>query len=314
MRGTVAITDYGWYDSLRRQSSLEEVNFWKPSATRTFQAEPFSPFLFKLRAPHNAICGFGFFARYARLPDWLAWECFGIGNGCTSLIEMRQSIAVIRDRIGYRGVPSTAEIGCILIVQPLFFPPEKWVTAPKDWPVRTQSDKKYDLAVGEGARVWQECLAVAAMLRTDAVQNAETIVAEPIGPRYGKPIMVTPRLGQGTFRIAVTEAYGKGCAVTDEHSLPVLEAAHIRPYAEGGPREVCNGLLLRADLHRLFDQGYITVTPELKIEVSRRLREDFANGRTYYPYHGHRLRCPPSAWDWPKREYLEWHSGNRYLG
>src|SRR5262245_24525660 len=114
-----------------------------------FQAEQFSPFLFKLRSPYNAICGFGFFARYSRLPDWLAWECFDIGNGCTSLVEMRQRIGAIRERIGYKSVSSAAEIGCILIVQPVFFPLEKWLPAPKDWPVRTQSDKKYDLTMGE---------------------------------------------------------------------------------------------------------------------------------------------------------------------
>ena len=84
MRGTIAITDYGWYDLLRNQQGLEEANFWKPPATRSFHADQFSPFIFKLRAPRNAICGFGFFARYSRLHVWLVWECFGFGNGCES--------------------------------------------------------------------------------------------------------------------------------------------------------------------------------------------------------------------------------------
>jgi len=46
VRGTIAITNYDWYDKLRAESPLDEVNFWKPSATRTFHAEPFTPFLF----------------------------------------------------------------------------------------------------------------------------------------------------------------------------------------------------------------------------------------------------------------------------
>jgi putative restriction endonuclease len=78
-------------------------------------------------------------------------------------------------------------------------------------------------------------------------------------PRYGKPLLVWPRIGQGVFRIAVTDAYGRACAVTGEHSLPALEAAHIRPYAAEGLHDVANGLLLRSDLHRLFDKGYVTV-------------------------------------------------------
>ncbi len=74
MRGTIAITDEGWYRFLAERPNVTELNFWTPSARRTFHASQFSPFLFKLRAPHNAICGFAYFAQFSRLPDWLAWE------------------------------------------------------------------------------------------------------------------------------------------------------------------------------------------------------------------------------------------------
>jgi putative restriction endonuclease len=310
MRGTIAITDYDWY---RRLSSepVEEVNFWKPSSTRAFYAEEFSPFIFKLRAPHNAICGFGFFARYSRLPDWLAWETFGVGNGCASLEEMRTRIYGIRQRIRFRGL-APSEIGCILIVNPVFFPPERWVAPPKDWPPRTQAEKKYDISEGEGARVWADCLASVAV-PTDAKVN-DRVQRSPASQRYGEPVLVVPRLGQGTFRIGVTDAYARGCAVTGEHSLPALDAAHIKPYRMDGPHEIANGLLLRADLHRLFDKGYITITPNLKIEVSERLRQDFANGHSYYPWHGREISCPANRREWPEETYLQWHNENVYLG
>jgi putative restriction endonuclease len=93
------VTDFGWYSRLRSLPGLEEVNFWKPSAQRPFAAPEFSPFFFKLKSPHEAICGFGYFARYSSLPDWLAWESFGLGNGVASLVELRQRIATIRERI-----------------------------------------------------------------------------------------------------------------------------------------------------------------------------------------------------------------------
>src|SRR6266852_2796279 len=102
MRSTIAITDQGWYERLRALRDLEEVNFWKPSATRRFQAAQFSPFLFKLRAPHHAICGFAFFACYSILPDWLAWESFREGNGTATFKELQERIATIRDRISFR--------------------------------------------------------------------------------------------------------------------------------------------------------------------------------------------------------------------
>lgn len=101
--------------------------------------------------------------------------------------------------------------------------------------------------------------------------------------------------------------------VTEEHSLPALEAAHIKPYGESGPHEVFNGLLLRSDVHRLFDRGYITVTPDYRIEVSRRLREELENGRSYYPFHGRRLHhLPLNPADQPSKEFLVWHNENIY--
>lgn len=310
MVGTIAVTDFGWYSHLRSRPGLEEVNFWKPSANRAYSVPEYSPFMFKLKAPHNAVCGFGFFARYVSLPDWLAWETFGPGNGCESLSEMRQRIGAIRERIGFTG-PASSPIGCVLLVRPTFFPEADWIRQPTDWPSRTVSDKRYDLAVGEGARVWSECLERAGSALSSLATPG---VAEPSLPtaRYGSPRLVQPRLGQGTFRIAVMDAYGWRCSVTGEHSLPALEAAHIRAYGDDGPHDVRNGLLFRADFHRLFDKGYLTVADDLRLEVSPRLREEFDNGHSYYPFHGKPLRLPQREELRPLSEYLAWHREHRY--
>jgi len=99
--------------------------------------------------------------------------------------------------------------------------------------------------------------------------------------------------------------------VTGEHSLPALEAAHIKLYGDSGPHAVSNGLLLRSDLHRLFDRGYITVTTDFRIKVSPRLKEEYKNGRSYYPFDGHLLdHLPPVPADHPSRDYLIWHNEN----
>lgn len=310
MIGTIAVTDSGWYEYLSQQS-LEEVNFWTPSDRRRFNAPEFSPFLFKLKAPHNAICGFAYFAQWSSLPDWLAWECFGRGNGCETLAEMRARIAGIRERIRYEPT-SAANIGCILLVQPHFFTPDQWIPQPTDWHPRTVTSKGYDLSVGEGRRVWEACLD---RIRGRAwTETGELAVVRTNRTRYGSPIEVRPRLGQGTFRVAVTDAYGRACAVTQEHSLPALEAAHIRSFSNEGPHEVANGLLLRADLHRLFDRGYVTVGPDRRLEVSQRLREDFSNGRSYYPLQGTLLRSPDASTHEPDLNHLRWHNDHVYLG
>jgi len=63
VRGYVATTDQDWFTFLSGRQPLEEVNFWQPSA-HGFNSPPGAPFFFKLKAPHNAIGGFGIFSRY----------------------------------------------------------------------------------------------------------------------------------------------------------------------------------------------------------------------------------------------------------
>jgi putative restriction endonuclease len=100
------------------------------------------------------------------------------------------------------------------------------------------------------------------------------------------------------------------CAITGEKTLPALEAGHIRPYAKSGPHEIRNGLLLRSDLHNLFDLGYLTVTLDYRVEVSRRIREEFENGRHYYALHGQSLAVlPRHEGSRPAPEFLQWHHG-----
>lgn len=309
MQGWISNTHQDWFDFLSsRRTSWEEVNFWTPSDYFGFNGIPGAPFFFRLKSPRNAIGGFGLFSRFARLPDWLAWECFGEGNGAPDFSSMHQRLNAIRRQNQLRGRTPGGEpqIGCIILSDAVFFPSALWVRQPADWGRQNLRYKGYDLTVGEGRRVWEECLERAVGLQP-AVDATAFTGRSPVR-RYGEPVLMRPRLGQGAFRVAVTDAYGRACSATGEHSLPALEAAHIRPYSMGGAHEIQNGLLLRSDLHRLFDRGYVTVTPELRLEVSRRLKEDYDNGRTYYPLHGHLVRVPRSRAEQPDPELLHWHN------
>lgn len=312
MDGYVAVTHHDWFQHLAQGRFWEEVNFWRPSAHHGFNGPPGSPFFFKLKAPHNAIGGFGFVARFSRLPDWLAWECFGEGNGAASFEEMEQRLNDIRTRNRFVASGPIPQIGCILLSSAIFFPEELWIPQPANWAPRNLTYQRYDLEQGEGLRIWRQCQERIQMLRADTrgfpVSAVFERLDEAIAERFGPPRLIRPRLGQGTFRVAVTDAYGRACAVTHEHSLPALEAAHIRPYKHEGPHEVSNGLLLRADLHRLFDQGYLTVTPDLQLRVSGRLREDYDNGKTYYPLDKLALGQPATPSELPSREHLAWHN------
>ena len=93
-----------------------------------------------------------------------------------------------------------------------------------------------------------------------------------------------------------------------------LDAAHIRPYCDGGKHEPPNGLLLRSDIHRLFDSGYVTVSPNLHFEVSCQIREEFENGRDYYALHGKRIAVPQKPELGPASRALAWHSDHCFRG
>ena len=97
-------------------------------------------------------------------------------------------------------------------------------------------------------------------------------------------------------------------------NLPALEAAHIRDYHEHPEHSISNGILFRADIHKLFDTGYVTVTPDHRFEVSTRIKEEFENGRDYYRLHGAELRLPANPAHRPLAEALAWHNEQRYLG
>src|SRR5690606_7076218 len=112
--------------------------------------------------------------------------------------------------------------------------------------------KRYGTDDSEGRYLWD------AVAERAHLPNGEPEAAA----RYGTPQMVRPRLGQGAFRLAVTDAYERRCAVSGEKTLPILDAAHIRSYGEGGEHDPANGLLLRTDIHRLFDLGYVTVSDD----------------------------------------------------
>ena len=311
----VAVTDGTWHEQLSSMSGLDEANFWKPRDQEEFKAlRPGGVLLFKLKAPLNAIVGGGVFAHWSLLPVSLAWDAFEERNGARSFAELRSRI----ERIN-RWVPRPQEdykIGCIILEQPFFFDRADWIPQPADWHPNIVQGKGYDTSNVVGRRLYADVQQRLARGRVGAIGAAATsasMVSEPAA-RFGAPTLVTPRLGQGSFRVIVTDAFERRCAVTKERTLPVLEAAHIRPYGKGGEHRVDNGLLLRRDLHALFDRGYVTVTPEYKFEVSRRLKEDFENGRDYYALHGRELWLPMAAGERPSAEYLSWHNEEKWLG
>jgi putative restriction endonuclease len=301
IKAWVGVTDGDWYRYLRGRPGLDEVNFWQPGGSREFKSLSVGqPFLFKLHSPENFIVGGGFFRHATRLPATMAWEAFGEKNGAASFDEMRRRIE------RYRRVPvdprAEYRIGCILLQDPFFFNEPNWFPPPPDFHRTIVQGKAYDLTSDLGSRLWDQVLA-----RLD--------LGQPIGTRsefLDQPMfregVVRLRLGQGTFRVLIADIYQRRCAVTGEKALPVLDAAHIQPVAYGGVHRIDNGLLLRSDIHTLFDRGYVTITPAYRFLASRRLKADFDNGENYLQLNKAPIGVPPDFENRPSRELLEWHT------
>jgi putative restriction endonuclease len=307
MKIWVGVTDERWFELLCRRRP-DEVNFWQPSGGRRFAAiDAGEPFLFKLHSPKNFIVGGGHFVRHSPLPASLAWDAFGEKNGVATY---RDLIARVRHYRRQDGVVDPI-IGCNVLAEPFFLPRDRWIPAPASWAPNIVQGKTYDSTTAEGAALWDAvCNALPQDLKVaDQAANPDDVP----GDRYGSEYLTRGRLGQGAFRVLVIDAYQRRCAVTGERTLPVLEAAHIKPYASEGPHQVKNGLLLRSDLHKLFDVGYLTVTPDYRLEVSPRLREEWQNGREYYAHHGKTLGYMPiEVADRPDSKFLRWHNEEKF--
>lgn len=302
----IGITDKDWYRFLSQRPDLDEINFWQPGGSRQFKAlEPGELFLFKLHSPDDFIVGGGYYTYSTLMPCSLAWEAFGEKNGAESLRLVRQRIEKYRRIQSGRSEDYT--IGNILLAEPFFFDRSNWIPAPKNWHPNIVQGKSYGLDTVAGRDLLNRVKE-----RITAIPRTLT-GADIGGDIYGDPVLVRQRLGQGAFRIIVTDVYQRHCAITGEKTLPVLDAAHIKPVGQGGLHRVDNGILMRTDIHRLYDRGYVTVTPDHRFHVSRRLKDDFDNGKPYYSIQGKQIWVPRNNQNRPNKELLEWHSDSVFL-
>jgi putative restriction endonuclease len=309
-KGYVGVTDSDWFEFLSHRRDLRECNFWQPGGSTRFKAlNRGDLFLFKLHSPNNYVVGGGFFEVSSLLPVSLAWETFREMNGVGSLSQMRERIAKYRRQ----RTPSSEDytIGNIILQNPFFLRRDAWIPIPVDFSLNIVSGKGYDLDVSPGRELYE---AIEDRLRGHGTTVPLSLIGEATAVRmFSDPVLARRRLGQGAFRVLVTDLYDRRCAVTSEHTLPVLEAAHIKPVAEGGEHQIQNGLLLRSDVHTLFDRGYVTVDTQLRFRVSGRLDADWNNGKIYYQLDRTPINVPRDPGCRPSAEFLEWHSDVVFL-
>ncbi|QDU65286.1 HNH endonuclease [Engelhardtia mirabilis] len=310
----IALTDRAWFNFLaglarERNGPLDEVNFWQPLAKRPMaKLAPGTPVFFRLKSPTHAIAGYGFFASFILLSLDQAWASFGRANGDPDQLRFLERIGGYRkfDLIGDARAPREP-IGCTLLRDAAFWPQERWI------PWGEAEGWAPNIVQGKAERDGNRASRLLGEIHYDHLTTPEELAAETFTPldvddRELIDASSRARVGQGTFRSRLLGAYGRRCAITGEHTEIVLDAAHIQPYLGPLSNHVQNGLLLTKEFHTLFDRGYVTVTPELEVRVSTRLKAEWDNGVRYYAYDARPLRVFPGAvHERPAPEVLEWH-------
>ena len=306
VRAYVGVTDGEWHRYLAANPSITEVNFWQPGGGSSFKVlQRGEPFIFKSKwAEGNQLIGGGYFQGYVKLLVSEAWDFFGTGNGVASLEDMRRQIGQYRKAPIQSGEDPT--IGCILLNDVTFVPRQLVLDTPSDFSPNTVKGKSY--VVGEvDSNPTIDMFVRNLALTFDRANGHTNDVRRVDGPVFGDPRMVRPRLGQGGFKTLVREAYEKRCAITGHKIVPTLQAAHIVPVSAQGENRLDNGLLLRSDVHTMFDRGYLGVAPDYTLHVSPRLRSEFGNGDEFYARKGSTIALPRNSADRPNAEFLERH-------
>lgn len=312
----VANTDRRWFDHLQSigvAGVVDEVNFWSPQAQRRMKHfVPGEPIFFRLKAPTNAVAGYGFYAHFDLLELHVAWDTFGDRNGFVDRYEFLRALGAWRDQEAFAVGADGRKLACTILREAVFWPESRWMP----W----GDAAGWHRNVTQGATIHDAKLAERLMQQ---VQLDQHIPPEEFAPEFtlvdvdDREIVAAQRrqrVGQGTFRSRLISAYSGRCAITGERTEPVLDAAHVQPYLGPRSNHIQNGLLLTKEFHTLFDLGYITVTPDHHVRISPKIREKWTNGRRFYEFDGRELvSLPDTTIERPSSAALRWHNERRFV-
>jgi len=318
VRPFLALTDERWFGFLSGRAvdgRLDEVNFWSPRSVRPLKRfTPGEPVFLRLKRPHHAVAGYGFFAHFTVLSLRLAWETFGEKNGDPDEVRFLERIGAYRGEDLLEPACAAGPIGCTILRDVRFWPRERWIPwgGEKGWHRNiVQGKTERDPA---RARLLLDTIRRDHLHREAGAEYANAFELIEADERAFAEARTAVREGQGTFRARLLDAWDRRCAITGERTEPVLEAAHIPPYLGPRSNHPQHGLVLTREFHTLFDGGFVTVDPDYRVRVSPELRTRWRNGRRYYEFDGRPLATLPDRPEVaPSREALDWHRRRRFL-
>lgn len=293
-RFAIAPTDEEWFLHLRENQLTNQVNFWTPTPWNVKGLKKGERLYFMLKSPIRKIGGYGEFMYYENMNVEEAWKKFGLGNGVRSLSELEQRAGKY---VNKRSVKENKQIGCIVLSncifleESLFFPAHDLEV---EFPIQVVKIKYFDEIVS-----WRPPDPLTQASEENSKFSLVTSGKVPMKLRD-----VRQREGQPAFRKKILNNYGGRCAVTGETCDNLLEAAHVQPYQNAKSNHVQNGILLRVDLHRLFDAGLMTIDTNFQVK--------FSSEFTSLSYKNFRDKVLDTSVivDLPSLEALEYHNKN----
>lgn len=256
----ISPTDINWFEFLKQESFNNQVNFWTPTPWNVSGLTSGDRLYFMLKAPVRKIGGYGEFNEYKNQSVDQAWNEFGLKNGCSSKKEFTDRLDKYKsERSSDKTRVLESEIGCIVLNNVVFFDEEDYLDLDHYNIDFSRYIVKIKYFKGKDTILASEQV-------NEHPSNFEIL---PINvKKLKKSRLVTERKGQGNFRAKLTSAYNNKCCITGETTSELLEAAHIQPYIDKNSNHVKNGLLLRVDFHKIYDNGLMFIDENYTIHIS----------------------------------------------
>ncbi len=291
----IAPTDLSWFTRMREEPPGRVVNFCDPTPWGVKRLREGDRLYFMLKAPVRRVGGYGAFVRYVDMTAADAWATYGLGNGVDSQEELVRKIETFAEKRS-KGFTSTGNplIGCIELADVVTLDDDRFID-----PAACGHSFPNEVVK---LKYFHEHDNIAARLGIGAEMPPFAIVA---GAASRKPTQRKDRKGQSAFRQQILRNYGYRCCILGEALVELLEAAHIQPYIDERSNHPQNGLCLRVDLHRLFDEGLISITEGYTVKVSNRLV-----ATSYEGLEGKLISLPADLSSQPSADALAFHRTN----
>jgi len=291
----IAPTDLSWFRQLRTEGIKSNIiNFWTPTPWNIKQLSKGNKLYFMLKSPIRKIGGYGKFFEYKNMSISEAWNNYGRDNGVESFIDLKKRTSEYLNKRSIYDINENSIIGCILLEGAEFFNDEDFLSPEKDMEV---SFPKEVVKI----KYFEHSIKLNKVTKKISENTKEFELINSNNKKI-KTVSQKERKGQNKFRNSVLKAYNTSCLITGVDNTVVLEAAHIQPYINEDSNNIQNGICLRVDIHKLFDNGLITIDQNYNVFISPLLKNTI-----YEKYNGKKINLPNNKNHYPSLIALKLH-------